>query len=154
MSDSSISTTATPGPAFIARLAPLGYPLIRITAGLMLMPHGAQKLFGWFGGYGLQGTGQFFGETLGMQPGVLFALLAGLVEFFGGLALVLGLLTRPAALAITFMLGVALTVHAANGFFWTSGGVEYPLFWALTAFGIFLRGGDRFSLDARLRLPI
>ena len=52
------------------------------------------------------------------------------------------------------MLGVALTVHMANGFFWTNGGVEYPLFWALTAFGIFLRGGDRFSLDARLRLPI
>ena len=89
-----------------------------------------------------------------MQPGVLFALLAGSVEFFGGLALVLGLLTRPAALAVTFMLGVALTVHTGNGFFWTSGGVEYPLLWALTAFGIFLRGGDRFSLDARLRLPI
>ena len=75
------------------------------------------------------------------HPGILFALLAGLVEFFGGLALVLGLLTRPAALAVTFMLGVALTVHTANGFFWTNGGIEYPLLWALTAFGIFLRGG-------------
>ncbi|MEH6567109.1 MAG: DoxX family protein [Halopseudomonas sp.] len=145
--------TVTPGPAFLARLAPLGYPLIRITAGLMLMPHGAQKLFGWFGGYGLQGTGQFFGETLGMHPGVLFALLTGLIEFFGGLALVLGLLTRPAALAITVFLGIAITVHLGNGFFWTDGGFEYPLLWALTAFAILLRGGDRFSLDARLRLP-
>ncbi|MEE2798955.1 MAG: DoxX family protein, partial [Pseudomonadota bacterium] len=52
--------TATPGLAIFERLAPLGYPLIRITAGLMLMPHGAQKLFGWFGGYGLEATGQFF----------------------------------------------------------------------------------------------
>lgn len=154
MSNSNISSTATPGPAFIARLAPFGYPLIRVAAGLMLMPHGAQKLFGWFGGYGLQGTGQFFGENLGMHPGVLFALLAGLVEFFGGLALVLGLLTRPAALAVTFMLGVALTIHIGKGFFWSDGGIEYPLLWALTTFGIFLRGGDRFSLDARLRLPI
>ena len=146
--------TVTPGLAIFERLAPLGYPLIRITAGLMLIPHGAQKLFGWFGGYGLEATGQFFEGSLGMSPGILFALLAGLVEFFGGLALVLGLLTRPAALAVTFMLGVALTVHTANGFFWTNGGIEYPLLWAMTAFGIFLRGGDRFSLDARLGLRI
>ena len=83
--------TVTPGLAIFERLAPLGYPLIRITAGLMLMPHGAQKLFGWFGGYGLEATGQFFEGSLGMSPGILFALLAGLVEFFGGLALVLGL---------------------------------------------------------------
>ncbi|MFD1381694.1 DoxX family protein [Fodinicurvata halophila] len=62
------------------------YPLVRITTGLLLMPHGAQKLFGWFGGYGLSGTRSSFGDTLGMEPGVLFALLAGLVEFFGGLA--------------------------------------------------------------------
>jgi putative oxidoreductase len=141
-------TTATP----FDRLAPLGYPLIRITAGLLLMPHGAQKLFGWFGGYGLDATGQFFATSLGMEPGFLFALLAGLVEFFGGLALVLGLLTRPAALGIAVLMGVALTVHAANGFFWTSGGVEYPLMWGLIAIAVFLRGGERFSLDRRLGL--
>jgi putative oxidoreductase len=87
-----------------------------------------------------------------MEPGFLFALLAGLVEFFGGLALVLGLLTRPAALAIATLMGVALTVHAANGFFWTSGGVEYPLMWGLIAIAVFLRGGERFSLDSRLGL--
>jgi putative oxidoreductase len=145
-------TTQTLTSTLFDRLSPLGYPLVRITAGLLLMPHGAQKLFGWFGGYGLDATGQFFATSLGMEPGFLFALLAGLVEFFGGLALVLGLLTRPAALAIATLMGVALTVHAANGFFWTSGGVEYPLMWGLIAIAVFLHGGERFSLDSRLGL--
>lgn len=145
-------TTQTLSSTLFDRLSPLGYPLIRITAGLLLMPHGAQKLFGWFGGYGLDATGQFFATSLGMEPGFLFALLAGLVEFFGGLALVLGLLTRPAALAIATLMGVALTVHAANGFFWTNGGVEYPLMWGLIALAVFLRGGERFSLDSHLGL--
>jgi putative oxidoreductase len=66
-----------------------------------------------------------------MQPGLPFALLAGLVEFFGGLAL--GLLTRPAALAVVVLMGVALSVHAPHGFFWTNGGIEYPLMWGLIA---------------------
>nr|WP_067298340.1 DoxX family protein [Marinobacterium profundum] len=139
--------TSTSASTLFDRLSTLSYPLIRITAGLLLMPHGAQKLFGWFGGYGLDATGQFFATNLGMEPGFLFALLAGLVEFFGGLALVLGLLTRPAALAIAGLMAVALSVHVANGFFWTSGGVEYPLMWGLIAFAVFLRGGERFSLD-------
>lgn len=146
------SSTAkvTPGPALIERLAPLGYPLIRIAAGLMLVPHGAQKLFGWFGGYGLSGTAQYFGGTLGLEPGLLFALAAGVIEFFGGLALALGLLTRPVALVIAGFLAVATTFHIGNGFFWTAGGFEYPLLWTVTAVAIVLRGGDRFSLDSAL----
>lgn len=136
----------------INRLAPLAFPLIRITTGLLLIPHGAQKLFGWFGGYGLAATGQYFESTLGMNPGIVFAALAGLVEVFGGLALVLGLLTRPAALAVAVLMGVALSVHVPNGFFWTAGGIEYPLMWGLLAVAVFLRGGDAYSLDARFGL--
>jgi putative oxidoreductase len=131
----------------VDRLSPLAFPLVRVATGLLLMPHGAQKLFGWFGGYGLAATGQYFEGTLGFSPGIVFATLAGLVEFFGGLALVLGLLTRPAALAVAVFMGVALSVHVPNGFFWTEGGIEYPLMWGLVAFAIFLRGSDRYSLD-------
>lgn len=138
---------------FFKKLEPYGYPLIRAITGLMLIPHGAQKLFGWFGGYGLEGTGQFFEGTLGMSPGFFWALIAGLIEFSGGLALVLGFLTRPAALAVSIFLAVAVTVHLGAGFFWTEGGYEYPLFWAVVAFGIFLRGPDNLSVDSKLKLP-
>ena len=134
------------------RLSALAWPMVRITTGALLIPHGAQKLFGWFGGYGLQGTGQFFESALGMSPGVLVAGMAGSVEFFGGLALVLGLLTRPAALAVAVLMGVALTVHIPAGFFWTDGGIEYPLMWGILALAIVLQGGGRYSLDRRLGL--
>lgn len=144
------TATVTPGPALLERLAPLGYPLIRIATGLMLVPHGAQKLFGWFGGYGLSGTAQYFGGTLGLEPGLLFALGAGVIEFFGGLALAFGLLTRPVALIVAGFLAVATTFHIGNGFFWTAGGVEYPLLWTVIAVAIVLRGGDRYSLDSAL----
>ena len=127
------------------------YPLIRATTGLMLMPHGAQKLFGWFGGYGLEGTGGFFAQNLGLEPGLFWAALVGGVEFFGGLLLVLGLLTRPAALAVAILMAVAVfTVHLPKGFFWTSGGYEYPLFWGLIALAIAFKGGARLSLDRAL----
>lgn len=156
---STFATTAdkhstTPLSTVADKAAVFAWPLVRVVAGLLLIPHGAQKLFGWFGGYGLQATGQFFETSLGMSPGVLAAGAAGAVEFFGGLALVLGLLTRPAALAVAVLMGVALTVHIPNGFFWTSGGVEYPLMWGLLAIAIVLRGGGEFSLDKKLGLPL
>jgi putative oxidoreductase len=128
--------------------------MVRIITGLLLIPHGAQKLFGWFGGHGLVATGQFFESALGMSPGLLWASLAGLAEFFGGLALVLGLLTRPAALAVAVVMAVALTVHLPQGFFWNEGGYEYPLMWGILALAIFLRGGGAYSLDARFGLRI
>jgi putative oxidoreductase len=119
------------------------------------MPHGTQKLFGWFGGYGLAATGEFFATKLGLHPGLPLAALTGSVELFGGLALVLGLLTRPTALAVAILMAVAvLTVHLPNGYFWMTGGYEYPLMWGLIAVAILLRGGGRYSLDARLGLPL
>jgi putative oxidoreductase len=128
-------------------LSPLAEPLIRITAGLLLVPHGAQKLFGWFGGYGIEATGQFFSSKLGLPASL--ALVAGLVEFFGGLMLALGLATRVVAAFVVGLMAVAvLQVHLANGFFWTSGGFEYPLFWGVVALAFVLRGGGRYSLDA------
>ncbi len=137
------------GPLY-AKVSRLSYPLIRAATGLMLMPHGAQKLFGWFGGYGLEATGGFFAQKMGLEPGLFWAALVGGVEFFGGLLLVLGLLTRPAALAVAMQMAVAITVHMPNGFFWTSGGYEYPLLWGLIALAIAFKGGAELSLDRAL----
>ena len=129
-----------------AALKPLSEPLVRVTAGLFLMPHGAQKLFGLFGGYGPDATGQFFQAKLGLPP--FMAVLAGMIEFFGGLALALGLLTRPAAALVVGLMAVAvLQVHLANGYFWTDLGYEFPLFWGLVAISFVIRGGGRYSLD-------
>jgi putative oxidoreductase len=128
-------------------LLPFGEPLVRVTAGALLLPHGAQKLFGLFGGYGIDATGQFFAAKLGLPAS--FALLAGLIEFFGGLALVVGLGTRAVAALIAGMMAVAIfAVHLNNGLFWTSGGIEYPLMLGVVALSFVIRGGGRFSLDA------
>ena len=149
MSDHAKPRLIVPGMAGLyAAGAWIAWPLIRVVCGLFLMPHGAQKLFGWFGGYGLAATGEMFATRLGLQPGFLMALLAGLVELVGGSLLVLGLLTRPAALAVVVMMAVAVfAVHLPSGFFWQDGGFEYPLMWGLIALAIFFRGGGRLSLD-------
>ena len=129
-------------------LAPLAYPLVRVVAGLFLVPHGAQKLFGWFGGYGLDATGGFFAQNLGLEPGIFWAGLVGGVEFFGGLLLAIGLLTRPAAVAVVILMAVAvLKVHLVNGFFMSDGGYEYALLWGLVALAIAFRGGGELSVD-------
>ena len=128
-------------------LAPLAEPLLRAATGLLLVPHGAQKLFGWFGGFGLAATGQFFETKLGLPASL--ALLAGLIEVFGGIALALGLLTRPIAALVAGLMAVAVvSVHWPMGFFWTSGGFEYPLLWGVAALYFVLRGGGEYSLDA------
>ena len=131
-----------------ANLSGAGEALLRVAAGAFLIPHGAQKLFGVFGGYGLEATGQFFQTQLGFANGYLAALGAGSVEVFGGLLLALGLFTRLAAGSIAAMLAVAaITVHLGNGFFWTGGGWEYPVLWAIIALMFVLRGGGQYSLD-------
>jgi putative oxidoreductase len=150
-----MSTLSAPKPLIPAiavitdGLSPFAEPLVRATTGLLLMPHGAQKLFGLFGGYGLDATGQFFATKLGLPAS--FALLAGLIEFVGGLMLAVGLATRAAAALVVGMMTVAVFgVHLGNGFFWTSGGFEYPLMWGIVALSFVIRGGGRFSLDARI----
>ena len=94
---------------------------LRLVLGGVFIAHGAQKLFGWFGGPGLQGTAGFFDQA-GLKPGSVMALLAGLAEFGGGLLVLLGLLTPVGALAVIVVMIVAiLRVHLPNGFFNTSG---------------------------------
>lgn len=130
-------------------LSPLAEPMVRVAAGLLLVPHGAQKLFGLFGGYGLEATSQFFATKLGLPAS--FALLAGLIEFIGGLALAAGLATRLAAALVVGVMAVAVFhVHLSKGFFWTQGGYEYPLLWGVVALAFVIRGGGRYSLDARI----
>jgi putative oxidoreductase len=123
---------------------------LRIPVGIIFAAHGAQKLFGWFGGYGLEGTGQFFG-SIGLTPGFLMALLAGLAEFLGGLALVFGLALRPAAAALAFAMLVAIfAVHFSKGFFMSSGGYEYALALFAASVALLFSGAGRFSLDRAL----
>ena len=124
--------------------------VLRVPVGIILIAHGAQKLFGWFGGYGLEGTGQFV-ASLGLEPGYLMALLAGSAEFFGGLALVLGILTRPAALMSAFTMAVAMfTAHIGNGLFMANNGYEYALTLLVVSAALAIQGAGRFSLDALL----
>lgn len=124
--------------------------VLRIPVGLILAAHGAQKLFGWFGGYGLEGTAQWL-ASIGLAPGTLMALLAGGAEFFGGLALVLGLLTRPAALVSAFTMLVAIfAVHIGNGLFMANNGYEYALTLFAATAALAIQGGGRFSLDGAL----
>ncbi len=123
--------------------AGVGALLLRVPIGIILFAHGAQKLFGWFGGYGLEGTGQWM-ASIGLEPGYLMALLAGLAEFAGGLALILGLLTRPAALVAAFTMVVAIfSVHFEHGLFMANNGYEFALsLLAATAALVFLGGGS------------
>ncbi len=132
----------------------IGLLLLRSIVGLTLAAHGAQKLFGWFGGYGLDGTGGFM-ETLGFRPGRRAAFMAGLVEVGGGLLLAFGLLTPFAAAAIVAVMLVAVvTVHLKAGFFATGGGYEYNLVLAAAAVALAFTGPGALSLDAALGLQL
>lgn len=123
---------------------------LRIPVGIIFMAHGAQKLFGWFGGGGLEGTAQWM-ASIGLNPGYPMALLAGGAEFFGGLALVVGLLVRPAAAALAFTMGVAIfAVHIGNGLFMSNNGYEFALALLAVTVALAISGGGRASLDARL----
>lgn len=120
---------------------------LRVPVGIIFAAHGAQKLFGWFGGYGLEGTGQFL-DTLGLSPGALMAFLAGAAEFFGGLALIIGLLVRPAAAVLAFTMAVAIfAVHFPNGLFLSNNGYEFGLALFAASAALLFTGAGRASLD-------
>lgn len=123
---------------------------LRIPVGIIFVAHGAQKLFGAFGGYGLEGTGQFM-ASIGLTPGYLMALLAGSAEFFGGLALILGLLVRPAAAALSFAMLVAIfSVHIGKGLFMANNGYEFGLALLAASLSLLISGAGRASVDAWL----
>jgi len=123
---------------------------IRRGVGVVMVAHGAQKLFGWFGGYGLQGTGQFFAETLGLKPGVLMAAMAGGTEFIAGLLLIAGLLTRVAGLSLVGTMAVAILTAHSSAFFASNGGMEYPLTLLLASLTLTSGGAGAFSVDRKL----
>lgn len=130
--------------------ASIGLLLIRLVFGLTFAAHGTQKLFGWFGGYGIAGTGGFF-ESIGIKPGKPMAALAGLGEVGGGLLLALGLLTPLAAALITVTMIVAIaTVHGKNGYWATAEGYEYNVAIIAVVVGVALTGPGKFALDALL----
>jgi len=130
----------------------IGLLMLRLFVGLTLAAHGAQKLFGWFGGYGLTGTGGFL-EQLGFLPGKRHALFAGLAELTGGLFLALGFATPLAATLIISVMFVAIaTVHLKHGFFNHNQGYEYNLTLAIVALSVAIIGAGPVSVDAALRL--
>jgi putative oxidoreductase len=120
---------------------------LRIGAGVIFTAHGAQKLFGWFGGYGLEGTAGWM-ASIGLEPGLLMAAAAGSAEFFGGLLLIVGLLIRPAALILALTMIVAIvTVHLSNGLFMSNNGYEFGLALLAASVSLVFRGAGSFSAD-------
>lgn len=129
-----------------------GLLLARMVFGLLMAAHGTQKLFGWFGGYGLAGTGGFF-EGLGFRPGRVFAAAAGATEVTAGLLLALGLLgPLGPALIISVMVVAIATVHWQHGLFAQDSGIEVPLLYAVASAALALTGAGAYSIDALLGL--
>ncbi|MBO2670293.1 DoxX family protein [Shewanella algae] len=130
-----------------AGFAPLA---LRLPIGITFMAHGAQKLFGWFGGYGLEGTGQWM-ASIGLTPGYLMALMAGSSEFFGGLLLILGLLVRPTSAVLAFtMLMAIVTVHLDNGLFMSNNGYEFGLALLAATVSLAISGAGKLSIDSMI----
>lgn len=128
--------------------ASVGLLVIRLVFGLTFAAHGTQKLFGWFGGYGIAGTGGFF-ESIGIKPGKPMAALAGVSEVASGLLLAAGLFTPVAAVLITITMLVAIfTVHGKNGYWATAEGYEYNVAIIAVAIGVALTGPGAYALGA------
>ncbi|WP_114571887.1 DoxX family protein [Exiguobacterium flavidum] len=126
----------------------LGLFIIRLVIGLTFAAHGTQKLFGWFGGYGIEGTGGWF-ESIGMKPGKALALLAGITELVGGLLFASGLFLWIAAILIIGSMLIAIfKVHGTNGYWATANGYEYNMALIVIALGVAMIGAGDYSLAA------
>ena len=131
----------------------VGLLVLRLVLGVIFVAHGAQKLFGAFGGPGLKGTAGFH-EQLGIKPPYLMAVVAGLAEFVGGILIAVGFLTPLAAIALVATMVVAvLTVHLKNGFFSMGGGYEFNLALAAMALALLFTGAGAFSVDGMIGVP-
>ncbi|MDX6285996.1 MAG: putative oxidoreductase [Frankiales bacterium] len=127
-------------------MADTGLLVIRVVLGVLLVGHGTQKLFGWFGGFGLAGTGGWM-HSIGHRPGKLMAMVAGLSEAGGGLLLALGFLDPLGSAVVVGVMLTAATTHWENGIWNTDGGYELPFFYAVTAAGLAFTGPGRYSID-------
>ncbi len=147
-----MSDTAAPRPyvpAFSAiynAFDPVVLPLLRFVMGLVLVPHGCQKLFGWFGGAGFEKFTANF-DKMGWHPAAFWVALVALTETLGGLMLAFGFLTRFAAAAIFIFMLNAIWATGQRGFFWLQGGLEYSLIIATVALVFLIKGGGRYSID-------
>ena len=131
------------------RLAHYMLPLLRITLGLILIPHGAQKFFGWFGGAGFVRFTQIF-ESVGYRPGALWVTLVAGTELIGGIMLVVGLFTRFWAAALTIFMINSVWVTSARGFFWLDKGAEYSVLLLACALVFLIQGGGDYSIDNKM----
>lgn len=128
--------------------ADAGLLLLRVAFGVVMAGHGAQKLFGWFGGPGLEASGKGF-AAFGYEPGTFFAGLAGASELLGGLGLAVGLLTPLASAALIGVMINAMAVASDDGLLTAGGVFEYPMTIAVVALSVAAIGPGRLSLDTR-----
>lgn len=125
-------------------------PLLRITLGAILIPHGCQKLFGWFGGLGFDGFSALF-DRLGYRPGAFWVAIVALTEVVGGLMLIVGFFTRFAAAAVAiFMINAVWFTWNAGGFFWTKQGAEFSILLLVVSLVFLVRGGGEYSIDEKM----
>jgi putative oxidoreductase len=124
-----------------------GLLIARLVFGIVMAAHGTQKLFGWFGGYGIAGTGGFF-ESVGFRPGRALAVAAGLGETAGGLLMVGGLFGPIGPAVMLSVMLVASSLHWSNGLFATNNGIELPLLYGAAAVALAFTGYGVYSLDA------
>lgn len=129
------------------KFTPYTWLMVRVVAGVLLIPHGYAKLFT---PGAIEGTAGYM-DSLGLAPGIFWAWVIALLEFAGGIMLAIGFLTRPvAAMVVGFMAVAVIHVHMGNGFFWNKGGYEYPLMWGVIALAILIRGAGDYSVDDKM----